>query len=84
MTTRELIESFHRFACAQVDNVDDELSIDELYSLWRARNPTDGELAESVSAVQEAARGLAAGDTGRPARAELRKACDGLGLIIDE
>ena len=84
MTTRELIESFHEFACARVDDGNEQLSIDELYGLWRARNLTDGELAESVAAIEEAALELVDGDEGRPAREALRAACEDLGLVIDQ
>lgn len=57
--------------------------MDELYSLWRSKNPTATELDESVAAVEAAIADLQAGDTGEPARDALRKKCDRFGLVID-
>lgn len=60
------------------------MSVDELYSLWKHRNPTDDELAESVAAVKAAYAEFEAGDRGEPAREALRESCERLGLVIDE
>ncbi len=84
MATRQQIDSFHEFASREIDNGGAELSIDELFHLWRARNPTEAELAHSVAAVKAAGRDLESGDAGRPARQALRETCDRLGLVIDE
>ena len=84
MTTKEQIDSFHLFASSQVDNGGGELSMDELYALWRAKNPAAAELCDSVAAVKEAYPEIEAGETGRPARAALRETCERLGLLIDE
>jgi hypothetical protein len=84
MPTKQQIDSFLVFALAQMDNGGAELSMDELYCLWRAKHPTPAELAESVAALQAAYKEMEAGDSGRPARAALRESCTRLGLDIDE
>ena len=84
MTTRQQIESFYDFAKSQTENGGSELSMDEIYGLWRAKNPTPTELAESVNAVRAAYAEIEAGDDGRPAREALRESCERLGLLIDE
>ncbi|MGH7129137.1 MAG: hypothetical protein ACREJB_06360 [Planctomycetaceae bacterium] len=84
MATKEQIESFSHFASSQIDNGGAQLSMDELYSLWRAKNPTTEEFADSVAAVEQAHAELEAGQAGRPARAALRETCERLGLHIDE
>ena len=84
MPTKQQIDSFLEFASSQIDNGGAELSMDELYCLWRAKQPTPAELAESVAAVRAAYAEMQAGDSGRPARAALRESCARLGLVIDE
>lgn len=84
MTTRELVDDFHEFAVEHLENGGADLSVDELYSLWKHRNPTDDELAESVAAVKAAYADFEAGDRGEPAREALRDSCRKLGLVIDE
>jgi hypothetical protein len=83
MTTRQQIDSFHRFALEQIDNGGADLTIDDLYELWRIANPTDSERADTVAAVKAAYADFEAGDSGQPARQELRETCDRLGLVID-
>jgi hypothetical protein len=84
MPTKQQIDSFYQFASSQIDNGGAEWSMDELYCLWRAKNPTPAELAESVAAVRAAYAEMEAGDSGRPARPALRESCQRLGLVIDE
>ena len=84
MPTKQQIDSFLEFASSQIDNGGAELSMDELYCLWRAKHPTPAELAESVAAVRAAHAEMQGGDSGRPARAALRESCARLGLVIDE
>lgn len=84
MATKERLDNFYDFASQQVENGGVELSLDELYLVWRTRNPTATELAESVAAVKAAFADHEAGDAGRPAREALRDACGELGLVIDE
>ena len=84
MPIKQQIDSFYDFASAQIDNGGAELSMDELYCLWRAKHPTPTEVAESVAAIRAAYADLEAGDAGRPARLALRETCARLGLVIDE
>jgi hypothetical protein len=84
MPTKQQLDSFCEFAAAHIDNGGAELSMDELYCLWRAKHPTPAELAESVAAVRAAYAEMQAGDSGRPARQALRESCQRLGLVIDE
>lgn len=84
MTTRELVDSFHRFAIEQLDNGGASFTVDKLYLLWKHRCPSDDELTESVAAVQAAYADFEAGDRGEPAREALRESCQRLGLVIDE
>lgn len=83
MATKDQIESFHQFASTQIDNGGASLTMDELYSLWRSKNPTKDELLDSVAAVQAAIQDMEAGDSGEPAREALRETCASLGLVID-
>ena len=84
MATKHEIDSFHEFASKEIDSGGAELSIDELYGLWRARHPTPQELAQSVAAIEAAYGDLEAGDRGEPARESLRESCRRLGLVVDE
>lgn len=84
MSGRQQIDSFYAFASSHLDQGGTELSMDELYGLWRAKQPTPAELTESVAAVREAYAEMQAGDGGRPARLALRESCQRLGLVIDE
>lgn len=83
MPTKQQLDSFYEFASSHIDNGGAELSMDEIYGLWRAKHPTPSELTESVAAVRAAFAEMAAGDTGRPARLALRESCQRLGLDID-
>jgi len=83
MATQDQIESFHQFAITQLSNGGANLTMDELYSLWRIRNPTTRELRQSVAAVQAAIEDLEAGDSGESARQALQATCARLGLVID-
>lgn len=81
MTTRQQTDRFHQFALEQIDNCGAELSIDELYQIWRTANPTERDLADSVAAVTAAYADFESGDSGEPARRALRETCDRLGLL---
>jgi hypothetical protein len=84
MATKQQIDSFHQFASEELEGGGASLSMDELFSLWRARNPTGSEIAETVAVLKAAQADIEAGDVGRPARATLREVCHRLGLVIDE
>jgi hypothetical protein len=81
--TKQQIDSLYEFASSQIDNGGAELSMDELYCLWRAKQPTPAELTESVAAIRSAYADMEAGDKGRPARQSLRDSCERLGLVIE-
>jgi len=84
MATKQQLDSFYEFATSQISNGGAELTMDELYCLWRAKHLTPTELAESVAAVRAAYTEMEAGDNGRPARQALRESCHRLGLVIGE
>lgn len=63
--TQEQIDSFHRFASEQLRNGPAEVTIDELYDLWRARNPAPEELHADVLAVKASLRDMENGDPGQ-------------------
>jgi len=66
-TIEQDIQSFAKFARQQLSDSDSKLTIDELFDMWRAENPSSEELVESVVAVKSALREMEAGDTGIPA-----------------
>lgn len=84
MATKEQIDDFHQFATAQIENGGGKLSIDDIYSLWRAKQPTDPELAESVAAVKAAYADMLTGDEGKLVDDVIRESRERLGLVVDE
>jgi hypothetical protein len=72
-TTQQDIQSFAQFAEQELSKGGSEPSIDELFDLWRAANPSAKELAESVNAVKAALVDMEAGDTGIPADEHLAR-----------
>jgi len=84
MTALEQLDSFYDFASHSLRASPAVLSMDEIYLVWRARHPNDGELKESIAALNSAHADLETGQTGRPAREVLQEACRELGLAIDE
>jgi hypothetical protein len=84
MTTKERVDSFHQFARDQLDRGNQAFTVDELYSLWRSRCLTNGELAESIAAITAAYADLESGETGFDARKALRENVELLGLVIGE
>lgn len=61
--TRQEIDSFHQFATNQLDFDElDELSLDEVFDLWRIANPSSTEMSESLVSLR---RGLADIEAGR-------------------
>lgn len=67
MATLEEIDSFTSFAVEQLHNGGAQLSLDELYGLWRSQHPTTEELSASVEAVKAALTDMESGDRGVPA-----------------
>jgi hypothetical protein len=65
--TQEQIESFHQFATCRAKNGGADLTMDELYDLWRAENLPPEELAESLASLERGLADVAAGRV-RPAQ----------------
>ena len=75
-TIERELESFTQFAKARLRSADPELSLDELFDLWRIENPSDANYAENLAAIAGAIDEFRHGDRGRPAgelSRELRK-----------
>lgn len=73
MTTHEQLENFHQYASRQLEVGDSNLSMDELYELWRLENLPAEELAQSVGAIREALSDMEAGDHGLPVEDHLAR-----------
>ena len=58
----EQLESFHRFASDRVKTGGEDLTMDELYDLWRLENLPPEELQDSLESLR---RGLADAEAGR-------------------
>lgn len=71
--TEQDIRNFARFAEQHLSRGGSELSIDELFAMWRAANLSADELAQSVAAVNAALVDMEAGDTGTPADEHLAR-----------
>lgn len=54
MATMTQIESFHQFAVERIRRDGTDLSMDDLYELWRLENLSTDELSESAAAVRSA------------------------------
>ena len=67
-TTEQELNSFTRFAKQRLSTCGEaDLSLDELFDLWRAENPSDERYAENVAAVRAAINDFKNGDRGTPA-----------------
>ncbi len=65
--TKQELASFNEFASNRLSNEGADLSLDELFDLWRAENPSDEMYAENVAAIAEAIDDFRRGDRGTPA-----------------
>ena len=73
--TQTELDGFSQFAVEKIGNGGADLTLEDLVELWRAENPTDEELQESLASLE---RGLADAEAGRihpadEALTELRK-----------
>ena len=69
MTTAEQdIDSFTQFARERLRGGGSDVSIDELFDLWRIENPSDDETSENVAAINAALDDFRNGDRGRSRR----------------
>lgn len=66
-TAHQELDSFNEFAKHRLSHGDADLSLDELFDLWRSENPSDELDAENVAAVAAAIADFHAGDRGTPA-----------------
>ena len=66
-TTREELDRFTEFARERLSNGGTDLSLDELFDLWRSENPSDELYVENVAAVNAAIADYQNGDRGTPA-----------------
>lgn len=72
MSMQEQIDSFHRFASERI-RAGSQLTMDELYDLWRLEHATPTELDENVRAVQAALDDWKNGDRGVPLEDAIRE-----------
>jgi hypothetical protein len=63
--TEQQIEQFRDFALRQLRNGGADLTVDEVYDLWRAECPSDDEVREDVLAVRASLRDMERGEIGR-------------------
>lgn len=61
-TTKQDLDSFTQYARLRLERGDEELSIDELFDLWRTENPSPASRAEDVAAIAAAIEDLTAVD----------------------
>lgn len=66
-TTREEFDSFTQFASDRLSNGGTDLSLDELFDLWRSEHPSDKLYAENVAAINAAIKDFQNGERGTPA-----------------
>ena len=65
-TTAEELARFAGFARQRMGDGASELSLDELFDLWRSENPSDELYAENVAAVNAAIDDFRNGERGTP------------------
>jgi hypothetical protein len=73
--TRQEIDSFSTFATAKLGlDESDELSLDDVFDLWRIENPSSQEMSESLASLRRGLADIAAGRvySAREVIAELR------------
>ena len=84
MATQEEIHDFTRFALDQINSTGSELSMDELYDMWRLENPDPNVCADDVAAINGAIEDYKNGDRGRVAGELSRELRKELGIASDE
>lgn len=67
MASSEELDRFTTFARQRLGSGDTDLSLDDLFDLWRTENPTDALYAENVAALNAAICDYRNGDRGTPA-----------------
>lgn len=66
-TTEQELDNFARYARQRLDEGDVDLTLDELFDLWRSENPSNDAYAENVAAIAVAIEDFKNGDRGAPA-----------------
>jgi len=66
-TTEQDLHNFTEFARERISGGGESLSLDELFDLWRAENPSADLHAENLAALRAAIRDFKSGDRGTPA-----------------
>jgi hypothetical protein len=75
-TAEQDLADFTSYVLHRIEAGDSDISIDELFDLWRAENPTDEQYAENVAAIQASIQDFNNGERGTLAgehSAELRR-----------
>ncbi len=67
LTTRELLDDFHRYATSILGQEADEPTLDELYDAWRFEHLNSQDLEENLSAVRASLADFENGEKGTPA-----------------
>ena len=62
--TEQELNRFTQFARRRLASGEDQLSLDELFDLWRSENPTDADRAENVAAINASIRDFQQGERG--------------------
>ena len=84
MATQDEVHEFATFALQRIHDGDAELSMDELYDMWRHQNPDPAVHAENLAAVRAAIEDFKAGDRGQPAGPLTRELRDKLGMASEK
>lgn len=66
-TVEHELNSFTEFANERISSGGSNISLDELFDLWRSENPSDELYAENVAALNAAIQDFKNGDRGTPA-----------------
>ena len=62
--TEQDLDRFTQFARSRLAAGEDRLSLDELFDLWRSKNPSDADRAENVTAINASIRDFQQGERG--------------------
>jgi hypothetical protein len=66
-TTEQELESFTQFVQRRVGASSGDLSLDELFDLWRIENPSETMYSENVAAIAASIDDFMKGERGAPA-----------------
>lgn len=79
--SNELV-AFHEFLTNQLQASSASLTPEQCLDLWRSEHPTDQELQQSTSAVDQSLQDMHAGDHGVSARALIEQARSACGMRL--